>query len=230
MKIYSDPRLLSLGIVHGTTAREAGNMRLAENTQALFSSLNIPEENILRFKQTHSDRLICVSSAEQARQIRQNAVEEADGWILSGLRGFGAAILTADCVPLLVWDEKANVVGLSHCGWRGVAAQLPQKTAQAVRQCGGKGRLCAWAGPHIQSCCFEVQQDVAAQFPGCVLHKNGKMYVDLNKEIARQLTAARLNMQDIRFPYYCTCGDRANFFSYRRDHTKDAMLTFIYRP
>lgn len=45
MKIYSDPRLLSLGIVHGTTAREAGNMRLAENTQALFSSLNIPEEN-----------------------------------------------------------------------------------------------------------------------------------------------------------------------------------------
>ncbi len=229
MKIISDPRLLSLGVVHGTTLRSAGNMRLAQNTHALFEQLGIPEENILRFKQIHSDKLVCVSSLAQMRQIQNGPLPQADGWIIRG-GGMGAAILTADCVPLIVWDEKAEVIGLSHCGWRGVAAKLPQKTAQAVLQNGGKGRLSAWAGPHIQSCCFEVQQDVADQFPGCVLHKNGKMYVDLNQEITRQLTAAGLKKEDIRLPYYCTCGDKEKFFSYRRDHTKDALLTFVYRP
>ena len=229
MKIISDPRLLSLGIVHGTAERSAGNMRLAQNTHALFESLGIPEKNMLRFTQTHSSDLVCVSNAEQMRRLQAGPLPQADGWILSA-PAMGAAILTADCVPLIVWDEKAEVIGLSHCGWRGVAAGLPEKTARAIRQNGGKGRLCAWAGPHIQSCCFEVQQDVAAQFPHCVLHKNGKMYVDLNQEITRQLTAAGLKEEDIKLPYYCTCGDKARFFSYRRDHTKDALITFVYRP
>ena len=229
MKLISDPRLLALGVVHGTTLRNAGNMRLAQNTRTLFDQLNIPEEKILRFKQIHSDKLVCVSSLEQMRQIQNGPLPEADGWIIRGY-GMGAAILTADCVPLIVWDEKAEVVGLAHCGWRGVSAALPRLTAEAVLRNGGKGRLSAWAGPHIQSCCFEVQQDVADLFPGCVLHKNGKLYVDLNQEIARQLTAVGLKKEDIKLPYYCTCGDKEKFFSYRRDHTKDAMLTFVYRP
>lgn len=229
MKLISDPRLLALGVVHGTTLRNAGNMRLAQNTRALFDQLNIPEEKILRFKQVHSEKLVCVSSLEQMRQIQNGPLPEADGWIIRGY-GMGAAILTADCVPLIVWDEKAEVVGLAHCGWRGVSAALPRLTAEAVLRNGGKGRLSAWAGPHIQSCCFEVQQDVADLFPGCVLHKNGKLYVDLNQEIARQLTAVWLKKEDIKLPYYCTCGDKEKFFSYRRDHTKDAMLTFVYRP
>ena len=229
MKLISDPRLLALGVVHGTTLRNAGNMRLAQNTRALFDQLNIPEEKILRFKQIHSEKLVCVSSLEQMRQIQNGPLPEADGWIIRGY-GMGAAILTADCVPLIVWDEKAEVVGLAHCGWRGVSAALPRLTAEAVLRNGGKSRLSAWAGPHIQSCCFEVQQDVADLFPGCVLHKNGKLYVDLNQEIARQLTAVGLKKEDIKLPYYCTCGDKEKFFSYRRDHTKDAMLTFVYRP
>ncbi len=229
MKIISDPRLLSLGIVHGTPDRTAGNMRLAENTHALFEGLSIPEDKILRFKQVHSDKLVCATSLEDMRRIQAEPLPEADGWILSG-SGFGAAILTADCVPLIVWDEKASVVGLSHCGWRGVVAGLPGKTAQAVQEQGGRGTLYAWSGPHIQSCCFEVQTDVAYQFPGCVIEKNGKLFVDLNKEITRQLCAAGLKEENIKLPHYCTCGDRDKFFSYRREHTKDALLTFVYKP
>ena len=230
MPLYSDPRLLALGVIHGTTDRAAGNMRLAENTHRLFKALEINETDILRFKQIHSDRLICVSSLEEAQRIQtQCTLQEADGWILRG-EGFGAAILTADCVPLLVWDEKASVVALAHCGWRGIAAQLPAKIVQLLQKNGAQGDLSAWAGPHIQSCCFEVQQDVAEKFPSCLLHKNGKLYVDLNKEITLQLTGAGVKTENIRLPYHCTCGDKARFFSYRREHTKDAMLTFVYKP
>lgn len=230
MALYSDPRLLALGVVHGTTDRLGGNMRLAENTRALFDALDVPEAHILRFKQIHSDVLITVCSAQQARQTQSGPLPPADGWVLAGLHGWGAAILTADCVPLILWDRKANVLGLSHCGWRGVAAQLPAKTVRAMRLAGAEGDISAWAGPHIQSCCFEVQQDVAACFPGCVREKNSRLFVDLNQDILRQLTAEGIKEENVRFPYYCTCGDKEKFFSFRRDHTKDALLSFVYRP
>lgn len=229
MTLYSDPRLLSLGVVHGTADRTAGNMRDSKNVCALLDTLNIPPQRMLRLHQTHSDTILNVLSAEEALNFRQTVLPEADGWVLKG-SGFGAAILTADCVPLILWDAKAQVVGLAHCGWRGVAAGLPEKTAQRMKECGAQGPLSAWAGPHIQSCCFEVQQDVADQFPHAVLHKNGKLFVDLNQEIKRQLCNCGLEEKNIKTPYYCTCGDKARFFSFRRDHTKDSLLTFVYRP
>ena len=229
MKLYSDPRLLSLGVIHGTTDRDLGNMRLAENTQALFDRLSIDEKNILRFKQVHSDTLISVNSLQDVQKIQSAPLLEADGWVIKG-QGFGAAILTADCVPLVLWDEKAEVVGLSHCGWRGVVANLPAKTVQEMKKSGAQGKISAWAGPHIQSCCFEVQADVAEQFPDSLIKKEGKLFVDLSKAITRQLLAVGLEGKDIQLPHLCTCGDKLKFFSYRRDHTKDALLTFVYRP
>lgn len=229
MKLYSDPRLLSLGVVHGTADRTAGNMRLAENVCALLGALHIPQERILRLRQTHSDTILNVLCTEEALSFRQSAPQEADGWVLKG-SGFGAAVLTADCVPLILWDARAQVVGLAHCGWRGVAAGLPAKTVLRMKECGAQGPLSAWAGPHIQSCCFEVQRDVAEQFPHAILYKNGKLFVDLNQEIKRQLCGCGLEEKNVKTPYYCTCGDKANFFSFRRDHTKDALLTFVYRP
>ncbi len=229
MKLYSDPRLLSLGVIHGTTDRDLGNMRLAESTHALFERLGIDEKNILRFKQVHSDNLICVVSLEDVKKIQSAPLAEADGWVIKG-KGFGAAILTADCVPLVLWDEKAEVLGLSHCGWRGVVAGLPAKTVLEMKKQGAQGKISAWVGPHIQSCCFEVQTDVAEQFDSCVIKKEGKLYVDLNKAITRQLLSAGIEEKDMQFPHLCTCGDKLKFFSYRRDHTKDALLTFVYRP
>lgn len=230
MTLYFSEKLQALGIIHGTTQRSSGNMRLAANTRALFDRLHIPEEKILRFKQIHSDKLVDVFSAAKAeQQMAATQLTEADGWIL-GANQWGAAILTADCVPLIVWDEQANIIGLSHCGWRGVAAGLPAKTVQAMKNAGARGILSAWTGPHIQAESFEVQQDVAGQFPGCVCTRGGKLFVDLNRAIAMQLTAQGLAKQNIEFCPHCTYDEADNFFSFRRDHTKDALLTFVYKP
>ncbi len=229
MNCYSDPRLSAIGILHGTTGRTDGNMRLAENASRLFDTQNLPKEHIARFKQVHSDRLVRVSSVAEVKALQHLVLQEADGWILSG-HGIGAAILTADCVPLILWDETANILGLSHCGWRGVAAGLPAKTVHQMRACGARGKISAWAGPHIQACCFEVQADVAAQFPLGRQTRNGKQFVDLNQEITYQLTQAGVAAADIVYSKHCTCCEPEHFFSFRRDHQKDALLTFVYRP
>ena len=229
MTLYTDPRLTALGILHGTTDRQSGNMRLADCTRNLFNTLHLAEEKILRFKQIHSDKLCSACSARQAAALQQPPLPEADGWVLTA-PGYGAAILTADCTPLFVWDEHGEVLGLSHCGWRGVAAELPVKTVQTMQQHGAKGRLCAWVGPHIQACCFEVQQDTAVYFPQDTRTRQGKLFVDLNQAILRQLTQNGLHPDDIVFSAHCTCCEPDRFFSYRRDHTKDALLSFIYKP
>ena len=231
MKIYSDSRLLSLGVINGTVSRQAGNMRERENQDALFNALSIPTDKILRLHQIHSDKLVSVlDDASAQTQAAQTPLTQADGWILIP-RGWGAAVLTADCVPLFLWDENAHLTAIVHAGWRGVAQLLHQKTAQELKALGARGKISAYLGPHIQKCCFEVQQDAACQFdPQCVIHQNGKMFVDLTREIIRQLALEGVAPQDVYAPDWCTCGNKEQFFSYRRDHQKDVMLSFIYKP
>ena len=93
MKIYSDPRLLSLGVIHGTPDRTAGNMRLAENTRALFAALAVPERRILRFKTNPFGQIGLRFFRRRSQTLQNQPLQEADGWVLSG-RGYGAAILT----------------------------------------------------------------------------------------------------------------------------------------
>lgn len=230
MKIYTDPRLLSHGLIGGTCSRESGNMRPAEDQNTVYENLQIPSQKILHFHQTHSDRIITIRSEQEALNFQQLPTQDADGWVLQP-QGWGAAILTADCVPLFLWDEIGETIGLSHCGWRGVVQQMPAKTVRTMRDCGAKGKIYAWAGPHIQSCCFEVGADVAAQFSEkSSLFENGKHIVSLNVEIAQQLIKEGLLPADIQLSSECTCCQPDKFFSWRRDHVLQNLLSFVYRP
>ena len=199
--------------------------------QKVYAQLGIPAEKILHFKQTHSTRIITLEIEQDISRFTQNPLQEADAWLFApAVSGWGAAVITADCVPLFLWTASGSAFALAHCGWRGVAAELPFLTAQALRA-KTQEPICAYLGPHIQSCCFEVQQDCATQFHASnVLHKNGKMFVDLSAEITAQLQRAGLHAGDVHAPYYCTCGDRENFFSWRRDRVRDMLLSFIYKP
>ncbi len=232
MKIFTDKRLLTCGLIGGTLSRHSGNMREVENQESVYKKLGLDPAHILHFHQTHSDTIISVSCAKEAQTCAANPLQDADAWLLSPMpAGWGAAIVTADCVPLFLWDNTGTYAALAHCGWRGVVQGLAGKTAQALRQKAPHAPLNAWLGPHIQACCFEVQEDVANRFPAaCVTRKNGKIWVDLNIEIKRQLTAAGVPAPNIHAPYYCTCGDKENFFSWRRDHQKNLLLSFIYKP
>ncbi|MBP5429846.1 MAG: polyphenol oxidase family protein [Elusimicrobiaceae bacterium] len=231
MKIYTDKRLLSAGFVGGTLSRHSGNMRDLSLQARAYQELGIDPQKILHFHQIHSDKWLTVHTADEAQALLSAPLHDADAWLLSPIpAGWGAAILTADCVPLFLWDGTGTHAALAHCGWRGVAQGLPGKIAKALAE-HAKAPLNAWLGPHIQACCFEVQQDVADQFPpDSHIHKEGRLYVDLNKAIIAQLAQAGVNQADVHAPYYCTCGDKENFFSWRRDHQKDLLLSFIYKP
>lgn len=229
MKIYTDNRLLSMGLVGGTLSRHMGNMCDISNQISAYKELDIPAQHIAHFHQVHSDRIITISSSQELSLFQNEPLQQADAWLITASQ-CGAAILTADCVPLFLWDAQGGPFALAHCGWKGIVQRLPYKTACALKQAGAQ-QVQGWLGPHIQSCCFEVQEDVASQFSArSVVHKNGKLFVNLNTEIAGQLHEAGLDLNQIKMPYYCTCGDAENFFSWRRDHIRQNLLSFIYKP
>ncbi len=230
MTIFTDNRLLRTGLIGGTVSRHRGNMRDVARQTPVYEALAIPAEHILHFHQTHSDTVMAIRSDEDARRVQQAPIQDADAWLLTA-PGWGVSIQTADCVPLFLFDEKGAKCALAHCGWRGVVKRLPFKIAKLLLAEKPAGRVVGWLGPHIHVCCFEVQEDVAGQFNPKSLHReNGKTFVNLNLEILSQLQEAGLNPLDVKTPYYCTCCDKENFFSWRRDHVRQNLLSFMYKP
>ncbi|MDR0734582.1 MAG: polyphenol oxidase family protein [Elusimicrobiota bacterium] len=233
MKIFSDERLLGLGVISGTVSRHTGSGREAQNVKKFFDTLDIDSANILGLRQVHGAHIVPIISGEDLKNYRKTAMHEGDAWLL-GRAGCGCMILTADCAPLYVWNDRGICVGLAHCGWRGVAAGLPRKIAEDIKIRAGKNvRLCAYIGPHINACCFEVREDAAGQFgQRALVKKGGKIFVDLAAEITAQLLSAGADAKDIRRECACNCTmcNKEDFFSYRRDKTRDTMISFIYKP
>ncbi|WP_428897397.1 hypothetical protein Dip518_001186 [Parelusimicrobium proximum] len=229
MNIYSDERLTALGIISGTTSKPFGNLREIENRNKFFERLSVPAARMLAVKQVHGTDIVEINTEEDFNKALNNELS-ADAWVVT-LKGAGAAIGTADCVPLFIWDKNGVAVGLAHCGWRGVVGGLPAALARAVRKY-SPGQLEAFIGPHISKCCFEVKDDVLKHFSkSSIVEKDGKTFVDLDAEIKKQLKKEGVKTKDIKVPCscMCTCCNEKEFFSYRRTKSKEVMLSFVYK-
>ena len=152
--------------------------------------------------------------------------------------GAVCVVMTADCLPVLLCNERGSVVGAVHAGWRGLCDGIIESTVRAMNV--PPGTLMAWFGPAIGPSAFEVggevreafiarQREAAAAFvPGTVraASTSGKWLADIY-----QLARLRLNALGITRIYgggLCTHTDSVRFFSYRRDGVTGRMGTFIW--
>lgn len=173
--------------------------------------------------QVHGTR--CVDAA------RSDPGVEADA-SFSRERGVVCAVLTADCLPVLLCDEAAGVVAVAHAGWRGLACGVIEATVAAMGEPGD--RLLAWLGPAIGPRAFEVGDEVRERFladdagaaAAFVAASRGKWLCDLYALARRRLAA--LGVRRVSGADYCTAGDPARFFSYRRDGVTGRMATLVW--
>jgi YfiH family protein len=140
--------------------------------------------------------------------------------------GVVCAILTADCLPVLLASLDGKVVGAAHAGWRGLAAGVLGTTLAAMRA-QGAGDITAWLGPAIGPQAFEVGPDVLEAFratlPGGQAEeafrpypgREGKYLADMPL-LARRLLA-RDGVTRVHGGQHCTFTGRDRFYSYRRD-------------
>jgi YfiH family protein len=178
------------------------------------------------------------------RQVHGTSVVEADGAnempeadaAFSRRPGTVCAVLTADCLPVLLCDERGTVIAAAHAGWRGLCAGVIEQTLRAMDR--PPAALLAYLGPAIGPAAYEVGAEVRAAFiaaaqggdaetaaafaPG----NSGKYYADLYA-LAR-LRLARSGVRRIYGGGYCTLTERERFYSYRRDGATGRMASLIW--
>jgi len=138
---------------------------------------------------------------------------EADGQA-TGLHGLAPMVMTADCLPIAVAGEGG--VAMLHAGWRGLAGGVVAEGVRALRELGVDGPIEAAIGPGAGVCCYEVGEEVQAQFAAYGDHVRRGRNLDL-KAIARAdlVGAGVAAVHDVDL---CTiCSDESLFFSHRRD-------------
>ena len=175
--------------------------------------------------QVHGTRVLDASTVAGA--------PEADASIATQ-PGVVCAIMTADCMPVLLADAAGRVVGAAHAGWRGLAAGVLQNTVAAMREAGAD-QILAWLGPGIGPQSFEVGEDVRDAFahlgPAAdnafnPTAKPGKFLADL-PALAR-LVLAGLGVSGVAGGGDCTVADARRFYSYRRDRVTGRMASLIW--
>ena len=152
------------------------------------------------------------------------AVTRAPGTVL--------AILTADCLPVVLAARDGGEVAAAHAGWRGLAAGVLEATIAAM-QAPADG-IVAWLGPAAGPDAYEVGQDVFDAFttrdPGAgdafVATRPGHWRVDLYALARRRLASA--GVRDVHGGGLCTISDPARFFSHRRDQRGGRMATLAW--
>lgn len=140
----------------------------------------------------------------------------ADG-IVTDRAGVTLMVRAADCVPVLLADAAAGVVGAVHAGRPGLAAGVVPATLDRMRELGAR-TLTAWVGPHVCGACYEVPEDLQAEVgalvPASVATTSwGTPSLDLGAGVRSQLEADGVTVVDAS---RCT-RESPDLYSYRRD-------------
>ena len=142
------------------------------------------------------------------------------------------AVLTADCLPVLLASRAGEAVGIAHAGWRGLAAGVIEATV--ARMTVAPGAIVAWLGPGIGRRAYEVGRDVhdafVARDPGAAEAfsptRASKYLADLYALAKRRLMAAGVTA--VYGGGFCTYEDSARFFSHRRDRTTGRFASLVW--
>lgn len=196
-----------------------------DNRQRLASLL--PQEP-LWMRQVHGRKVF--DSGENS-----GSLPEADAAVTSAA-GQVLAILTADCLPVLLCDDLGRRIGAVHAGWRGLAAGVIEAavTKMEIRP----DRLIAWLGPCIGKAAYEVGNDVLEAFgnsnPAIRTNLLESFSSDgqrlfLNLAGAARAILAGLGIERIYGAEFCTYDNPDRFYSYRRDGVTGRMASLIWR-
>jgi YfiH family protein len=142
------------------------------------------------------------------------------------------AILTADCLPVLIAAADGSLVGAAHAGWRGLAAGVLASTLKAMGA--DPASLIAWIGPGIGPGAYEVGPEVReamlAAMPGAAqafrANARSRFMADLPRIARAQLQ--ELGLRRVHGGTACTYADKERYFSHRRDGRTGRQATLIW--
>lgn len=195
---------------------------VATNRARLREQLRLPADPFW-LRQVHGIRVVDAALAESET--------EADG-SFAAAPGKVCAVLTADCLPVLLCDRQGSRVAALHAGWRGLVSGIIEAGIGALQA--HPSELLAWLGPAIGLEQFEVGAEVRAAFmmadvrAETAFHPlaSGKYLADLY--LLARARLARAGVSAVYGGTDCTVSSRERFYSYRRDGVTGRMASLIW--
>ena len=234
-------------LVHATSSRyfvindkkipfsppEKGNGELFRKHQIIFlESLGIGKNIIFRTSQCHGNSVYIL----QDPNISMNKVSQfkADA-IVTHLPECPIMVLTADCVPIVIYDPVKHVTGVVHAGRLGTQKQILSVTIEMLsREYGSRPKdLIVGMGPAIRGCCYEVGEDCVLPFIKTDLSKSKivkitnkkKFFLDLPEANRREGYEAGVLNKNIYANGPCTVCENQRWYSYRKEGNTGRLIT-----
>lgn len=146
--------------------------------------------------------------------------------------GVVCAVMTADCLPVLLTDRSGSVVAAAHAGWRGLCNGIIEATI--ARMAVPANDILAWLGPAIGPDAFEVGPEVRTAFmahdptaaSAFAAIPDGKYLADIYLLARQRLNAC--GVTEVHGGDACTVTERERYFSYRRDGRTGRMASLIW--
>ena len=188
--------------------------KVRKNLNFVAKKMGVKNDKLILMHQTHSNRVIEVNKNNYKKKIKADA-------IVTKMKGIALGVVTADCVPIILFDIKNNIIGCIHAGWKGAFSDIIKNTINQIRKISSNNLIYACVGPCIGKKSYEVDLIFYEKFVR-KSKKNRKYFSDkgkikkffnLRKYVTDKLLKLKVKVDQIDKD---TFTQESIFFSYRR--------------
>ena len=191
---------------------------ILKNLKIVSKKIGISAENLYTMNQTHSSKVTVINNSNKhIQRIDSDA-------LVTNQKNIAISVLTADCVPILIYDEVNQIIGSIHAGWKGAIGGIIENTINEIAKIGINGKINVAIGPCISVNNYEVGKEFYLKFIRkskknenfFISIKNNKFLFNLRKYINSKFEMLEVNhIENIDFD---TFSEDKNFFSFRRSN------------
>ena len=129
-----------------------------ENLNIVSKKIGIKTDNLFTMNQTHSNKVVVINDANKhIQKINSDA-------LITNKKNIAISVLTADCVPILIYDETNEIIASVHAGWRGAVSGIIENTIKEIVKISKNSKINVAIGPCINISNYEVGQEFYDKF------------------------------------------------------------------
>jgi len=189
---------------------------ILNNLAIVSKKIGIRNENLFSMNQTHSNKVVVIDEKNKnIQRINSDA-------LITKLKNIAISVLTADCVPILVYEEVNQIIACIHAGWKGAISGIIENTLNEIVTMSKNNRIYVAIGPCIGTKNYEVGKEFYGEFvkenkdnetffsPG----KENKLLFNLREYVNFKIK--KFDIKHIENIDFDTFSEKENFFSFRR--------------
>ena len=189
-------------------------INILKNLAYVSQKFFVNKDKLILMNQSHGNKVIEIKKNNYKKKINSDAM-------ITKVRGLAIGVVSADCVPVIIYDLKNEIVGCIHAGWKGAFLGIIKNTINKIKKLNSNNKIFASIGPCIGGKSYEVDITFYKRF--LKQSKKNKKYFsyknktkklfNLRKFVADKLTELKVKVDHVN---HDTFREKSNFFSYRR--------------